>query len=440
MTTSTLTATSGLTREAAIALSERAGENGALREKRLRSLLAFDSIPMPTQSDRPWRYIDVARLNLDGLQTWAPAARTPLHFEQKLNGYGAVRSNSEISFLVCAEDPGARKGVVLTPLALGAADRPDIVDRFLQGEALPAGHSKFAALNGAFHTGGLLIYVPRDVEVSEPVRIVSYAEADNLLYAPRTLIVAEANSRVSVIEEFLSPDGARIVAAPAVEIYPLDGAQVNYTTVHRWGDETRCVFEQRTPLARDSALESVTVSLGGRLVKGHIDSLMEGDGSRSELMGVFFGMGRQQVDIVTLQDHIGQKTVSDLLMKSALKDRSRSSYYGITRVNKYAFGSDANQENRNVLLSEQAKADSDPVLEIMTPEVVRCAHGATVGPVDEEQLFYLQARGIPVEGAETMLLQGFFNQVIDRIRDQSLREELEALVEDELATSNWAAH
>jgi Fe-S cluster assembly protein SufD len=437
MTTSALTPTAGLTREAAIALSDRAGENGALREKRLRSLLAFDSIPMPTQSDRPWRYVDTARLNLDGLQTWAEAGQLAASLiERPAAAQLVLRNNSEIPHL----PHDLPDGLVVLPLAEAAERFPELVDRYLQGEALPPGHSKFAALSGAFHTGGLFVYARRGAECATPVRIVSYADADGVLFAPRTLIVAEATSRLSVIEEFVSPDGARIIAAPAVEIYPLDGAQVHYTAVHRWGDETRCVFEQRTPLARDAALESVSVSLGGRLVKGHIESLMQGDGSRSELLGVFFGMGRQQVDIVTLQDHIGQKTVSDLLMKSALKDRSRSSYYGVTRVNKFAFGSDANQENRNVLLSEQAKADSDPVLEIMTPEVVRCAHGATVGPVDEEQLFYLQARGIPIEGAETMLLQGFFNQVLDRIRDEGLREELAGLVEQELESSAWAAH
>jgi Fe-S cluster assembly protein SufD len=203
--------------------------------------------------------------------------------------------------------------------------------------------------------------------------------------------------------------------------------------LHRWGSKTKVFGEQRTVTTRDSAVVSLSVATGGQVVKSHITSSLEGRGSSSELFGLIVGDGREHIDFYTLQDHIGPDTRSDLLFKSALNGESRSVYYGMTRIGLGATNADANQEDRNLLLSKFAKADSDPVLEILTNNIIRAAHGATAGPVDEDQLFYLESRGIPHDQAEDMLVHAFLGQVLDRVPDEALREELAATLDAKLA-------
>jgi len=183
---------------------------------------------------------------------------------------------------------------------------------------------------------------------------------------------------------------------------------------------------------RDSALINLSVATGGAVVKSHIQSSLEGRGSSSELFALCLGDGHQHVDFYTVQDHVAADTRSDLLFKSALKESSRSVYYGLTRVGLGARNADANQENRNLLLSHEAKADSDPVLEILTNDVIRVSHGATAGPVDEEQLYYLQTRGIPLDEAEALLVRAFLSEVLDRVPDEALREELSEMLHAKL--------
>jgi Fe-S cluster assembly protein SufD len=254
------------------------------------------------------------------------------------------------------------------------------------------------------------------------------------LAAPHTLIVTGANSRVNVIEDFRSSD-EDIAVIPVVEIVPGPGSVVRYTVLHQWGSATRVFSEQRTLTERDSAVVSLSLVTGGAVLKSHIESSLVGRGSSSELFGLGVGDGRQHVDFYTLQDHIGPDTRSDLLFKSALKGHARSVYYGLTRVGLGAKNADANQEDRNLLLSPTAKADSDPVLEILTNDVIRVSHGATAGPVDEEQLFYLQTRGLTHQAAEALLVRGFLNQVLDRVPDEALREELTIAIEARLGAS-----
>ena len=228
-----------------------------------------------------------------------------------------------------------------------------------------------------------------------------------------------------------------MAALPVVEVLPVEGSMVRYTAIHRWGAQTRVFGSQRTVTARDSGLLSLSLVTGGALVKSHITSSLEGRGSSSELFGLSVGGGAEHVDFYTLQDHIGPDTRSDLLYKSALGDAARAVYYGVTRVGLEGRRSDANQENRNLLLSRAAKADSDPVLEILTNDVTRVSHGATAGPVDEEELFYIQSRGLTREGAVSLLVRGFLSEPLDRgigWANDSLREELNGLVEAKLTS------
>jgi Fe-S cluster assembly protein SufD len=386
-----------------------------------------DRLAMPDpHRERPWKYLDITGFDVSpyrpGLAAPSRPAADTLRERFGLAGAAAtlIQLNSETVLAEPAEGVTVRDFV----------DAPAIVEQHL-GTLVAPGRSKLTALHYAFLRGGVLVEVAPNAEVAGHVRIVRSYDEGSQLATPHTLIVTGANSRVSIIEDFRSSD-EEVFALPIVEIAPGPGSEVRYTVLHRWGANTRVFSEQRMLGERDSAFVGVSMVTGGRVVKVHQASSLEGRGSSSELYALCIGSDHQHVDFYTLQDHIGPDTRSDLLFKSALTDESRSVYYGLTRVGLHARNANANQENRNLLLSKRAKADSDPVLEILTSNIIRCSHGATVGPVDEEQLFYLQARGIPRPAAEALLVRGYLAQVLDRVPDDALRDELTTALEAKL--------
>jgi Fe-S cluster assembly protein SufD len=413
---------------ASAALGKRLGDSPAVAKLRARAARAATTMEMPTPVQRPWKYLDVSLLKLDayrpGLDAPQDAAAITPEGDGKYAGL-LVQKNSE-TVLAQAGEPGLQ----IVDFAAANDSQRSLIDKHL-GQAVPFDRSKFTALHYAFLRGGVLVNVEANAEIAHPVRIDRALLDAGQLATPHTLIVTGANSRVVVIEDFRST-GEDIAVIPVVEIVPGPGSEVRYTALHQWGRATRVFSEQRTVTQRDAAVVSLSLVTGGSVVKSHIESSLAGQGSSSELFGLFVGDDRQHVDFYTLQDHIGPNTRSDLLYKSAMTGSSRSVYYGLTRVGLGAKNADANQVDRNLLLSRTAKADSDPVLEILTNDVIRVSHGATAGPVDEEQLFYLQTRGLTHQAAEALLVRGFLNQVLDRVPDEALREELTIAIEAKL--------
>ena len=382
--------------------------------------------------ERPWKYHDVSRLEiaeyvpaLDAVDRAVVAPGScPVTGEHSV---ALVQQNGETVFT--EESP---KGLdVVTFEANSDARLQAIIDEGL-GSLIDAGRSKFTALHYAFQRGGVLVHTAANAEIAEPVRIVRDFVTDKQFAAPHTLIVTGANSRVTVVEELRSGAGD-ILIVPAVEVIPGPGSTVRYVVLYRCGPNTKVYAEEVMASARDSAYTGMHVAASGRVIKGHIESQLTGRGSSSELFGLTLGGGREHMDFFTIQDHIGPDTRSDLLFKAALKGRSRSVYYGLTRVGLEAKNADANQENRNLILSDTAKADSDPVLEILTSDVIRVSHGATAGPVDEEQLYYLQTRGLDPAAAEGLLVRAFLGEVLDRLPGEALHTELADAVEAKLA-------
>ena len=412
---------------ASAALGQVLGDTPWLAALRAEAAATADRLAMPDpHRERPWKYLDITGLDLSGYRPGlaAPSKQSATALRERFGLSGAaatlVQLNSET---VLAEQS---EGVTIRDFA----DARSVVQPYL-GKQVAPGRSKLTALHYAFLRGGVIVEAAPNAEVAGHVRIVRSYEDGGQLAAPHTLIVTGANSRVSIVEDFRSSD-EDILVLPVVEVVPGPGSEVRYTVLHRWGANTRVFSEQRMLGDRDSAFVGLSVVTGGRVVKVHQTSSLEGRGSSSELYGLCVGNDHQHVDFYTLQDHVGPDTRSDLLFKSALTEESRSVYYGLTRVGLGARNADANQENRNLLLSKTAKADSDPVLEILTNNIIRCSHGATVGPVDEEQLFYLQARGIPRFEAEALLVSGYLAQVLDRVPDETLRDELTAILEARL--------
>jgi Fe-S cluster assembly protein SufD len=372
------------------------GDSAQFAELRAAAAALAGRLDWPdSHRNRPWKYYDAASI---GITPAIPLSRISVAFAGAAGFATRVEAGS-------------------TPAALGTVVRPET--------------DRITALHYAFRGETAVVNVPANQELAEPVRI-KWTVAGSGLAAPHTVIVTGANSRVTVIEEFASGDD-ELVVLPAAEIVPGPGSEVRHYVIHRWGARTKVFLNQRfLGRERDSAFKNLQMVLSGAVVKGHLESTMQERGTASELLGVTYGTGTMDADFFTLQDHVGPDTRSDLKYKSALTDESLAVYYGLTRVGLGARNADANQENRNLLLSKFARADSDPVLEILTSDIIRASHGATAGPVDQEQLFYMQARGIPRPEAESLLVTAFLEDVLARVPDESVRAELIAMLEETL--------
>lgn len=424
----------GFTRAAVAALSRSKGEPDWLLERRLDAWNHYEQTPLPTGAQRTWKYTDVSRLNIDAFFAGAPAdVGAPDGIDRPAAGTfgGLLRQANSTPLTVELNAESQSDGVIFCSIDQAVREHPELVRQYFMTECVPSSRDKFTALHGAFWSGGVFVYVPKNVTVSLPLYSLLWANIESVAVFPHVLVIAEQGSQVTVVEEFGSPDEVKdILSSGVTEIFARDNASVRYVNFQRWGATAQHFGMQRALLDRDARLNFATVGLGGRLAKATGESVMRGAGSRSELLGLFYGRKNQQFDYVTLQDHLAPNTTSDLLFKSALNDRARSIYYGLVRVGPNAKSADANQVNRNLLLSGNARADSDPVLEILTSDVTRCMHGASVGPVDEEQLFYLQSRGIERTDAEKLLVTGFFHEITGRIPIESIRDRLEQAIDE----------
>lgn len=430
------TALTDATAATAEELSTRNGEPAWLRERRIEAWRAYAAMGLPDEKDEEWRRTDVRAVSFDGLAVAAggeTAWTLPYDPRDTISPTGAIAHLAQVNggraFLGRADD--LPEGVILLDLHTAAREHEDLVRKHLYATVGDA-EWKYLSLNAALWSGGAFLYVPDGIELALPIEVMQALTGERQALFPRTLIIAGRNSRVSVIDETYSSDGAAALVSGAVEISIGDGAAVEYYSVNRWGDAVQNFSTVRATLGRDARFTGTVAGIGSKLTKMRIDAEMEGAGSDVRLIGVTFGDGGQHFDYNTLQNHTGKSTISDLQFKSALTDSASLVWYGITRINHSAGGSEANQTSRNLLLSEHAKAAPIPILEIQAHDVAKCSHGATAGPVDEDQLYYLQARAIRREDAERMLIEGFFADVLDRIPSVQVRERVMSAVLDKI--------
>lgn len=417
------------TKSAVEELSSLHREPDWLRASRLTSFGIYEGLAVPdTKRQEDWRQVDLKGLDLDAYAPFQqPNGSAPAG---PVENVGATLRQRGTSPAVVSLSPElARQGVILMPLAEAARVHPELVQRYLFTGVKPE-RDKFSALHAALFSGGSFLYVPDGVTIDEPLVSQFWSAGAGAAVLPHSLVIGGKGSRFQYVDEFLSADREETaLASGSAEIFLEEGANVGYVALQHWSIKTWQFANQRFQLGRDSHLKVVDVALGGQMARMRVEAILEGPGSSADLKGLFFGTGDQVFDFRTLQDHVGPHTTSDLLFKGALRDRARSTYVGVVRVEPEARGSSSNQANRNLLLSEKAKATSEPILEILNNDILRCSHGATVGPVDPEHLFYLESRGIPHPIAERMLVQGFLGEVLDRLPVAQVRE----AVEQELA-------
>jgi Fe-S cluster assembly protein SufD len=413
-------------------------ESETLTSRRTAAWKRYAELPFPTKKSEEWRYTDLSKIDFDGLAA-APARghedALPARVEGVLESSGAragvvVLRNGRV---VHAElDPSlAEKGVVVCTIAEAAADHPEWLERTLFA-ARPAAHEeKLWALHTAF-MGGYVLYVPRNVEIEAPLHAFHVVDGEGTLAASHTVIVAETGSVSAVIDEFVSDDLAeRSVSVHGATVHGEDNADVEYVALQRFGRGVAHFATQHVSVRRDTRIKSFNVALGGDVSRADVTSRLLGPGSDSEMLALWFGGSDQHFDHHTLQHHAAPHAHSDLLFKGALTDDADSVFRGVIRVDKGAQLTDAYQTNRNLLLSEGSHATSLPNLEIEADDV-KCSHGATIGQVDEGQLFYLQARGLTREQAERLLVFGFFEEVLGRIPMKGVRDRVMTAIEEKI--------
>ena len=413
-----------------------------LSARRRHAWSVFEDTPVPSTRSEEWRYTDVSRV-VD-----FPDLRLATHGALSENGSrpaGLVAAMDEdhaasghtllidgVVVHVDVEPALAQQGVVLTSLKSAVHEHGDLLEELLATEVVPPEEGKFQALNAALWTDGVLLYVPPNVKLDLPVRATRWLSAAASAVCTRTLIVAEPGSQVSYVEELLSEDfERRTLVSSAVEVIARDEAQVQYVSIQRLGRGTFSQSAQRTLAYRDSTLDTLNVNLGGSVSRLDLNARLLGPGAHSDMLGLYFGDEDQHFDHNTSQDHVAPDTGSDLLYKGALDERSRAAFRGIIRVHPGAQRTDAYQTNRNLLLSEEARADSLPNLEIEADDV-KCSHGATVGQLDSEALFYLLSRGLSRQHAERLVVLGFLGDVMARLPLGGVVEKVTRAIERKL--------
>lgn len=423
-------------------LSTRKGESDWLRDERRRAYGVFAATPLPTPRLEEWRYTDIRKLlDLEALtlaEDAAPAATADdlpagLRAVMAEGGEAAARLAQVDASVAFRDVPAAlaAQGVVLTSLEAAAREHPELVRAHL-GTAVTPDDGKFAAMNGAFWSGGVFLYVPANVRVEVPLRAYRWLSAAGTAVFPRTLVVAGAGAHVALVDEMAGPDlDGQALSVGATEIVAGEGATVVYTAVQRFGRGTVALSTDRLVAGRDARITTLYTTLGASVARADVQCRLRAPGAHVDMLGLYIAEGDQHFDHETLQDHVAPHASSNLLFKGALTDRSRSVFRGLIRVHPKAQRTDAYQTNRNLLLGDEARADSLPNLEIQADDV-RCSHAATVGQLDEEEVFYLLSRGIHRADAIRLVVFGFFGEVLDQLPLDGVRAELVRAVERKL--------
>ncbi len=424
----------GFNRQAMEQMAAGQAEAPWLREKRQRAWSHYEALALPE-----WRRTDISKLKWETLIPYAPPqaavrdlAALPPKLHAALAAYGqraglTLQRDSAQVYCQLADEVKAQ-GVILSDLETAAREHPELVQRYFMDEAVPLESDKLTALHAAFWSGGTFLYVPRNVEISLPIISVLWLEMPRLAVFPPTLLVAEKGSKVTLVSELLSvgcENCPNTYHGGVTELHVGPGADVRYINVQDLGRHVYDLRAQTALMARDSRLDWLSVTLGGRVSRSSQHTMLRQPGGEASITGLYLPDGRQHIAFDTLQDHAAGNCTSDLLYQGALMDKSRAVYEGTIRAWPGAQKTNAYQSNRNLILSPTARADSLPRLEIEANDL-RCTHGSTVSQVDEDQVFYLMSRGIPRPEAVRLIVEGFFQPVLDRLPDSlaGLRERL----------------
>ena len=402
--------------EAAFAQIQQEPQPAILAAKREEAFKDYLRIASPTQRDEEWRRTDPALFPIaeaHRLPTLKQVEQLPeAEWDQHFDCVVAVQSDAFA--IMHRTDAAERLGITIQSLAAAAESQPDLVQQYLQGQALPATAGKFEAFNDAFWNFGLFVHIPDGVEWEKGMLIRYHMTEDESMLIPRLVVVAGKRSQAVIAETMHSPDDIGFIAIPERELYVDEGANFKLVSLQEWGRQSFQISNDWGLVQRDANLNWITLNFGTIRSKMKFGSDVAGPGSAADMDGIFFADGEQHMDQRTLQIHSSPDTYSRLLYKGAVKDVGRSVYQGLIIARPGAIRVDAYQTNNNLVLNDGARADSIPGL-LIDADDLKCSHGSTTGNLDAEQLFYLRSRGVSEDMARRTLILGFFEEVIDRI-------------------------
>jgi Fe-S cluster assembly protein SufD len=408
-------------------------EPSLLRAAREAAFSRYRTMPAPRATDEEWRRTNPALFPFSQLKRLPSLHRLPEMDEGPWdNRFDVVVSVNDSGFAV-RDISGVLKHnrMVVCSLAQAAERSPEVIRKFISGDSLRGTIGKFHALNRAFWNVGFLVQVPEKVELERGVLIRYEHEANHSILLPRLLVIAGRNSRATVVEHFSSADQAVFMAVAGKEMYVEEGARLQMVTLQEWGTRSYLIEEDWAQAQRNAQMAWITLNFGSRVGKMKFASDVAGPGSSAELDGIYFAAGDQHLDQKTLQVHSSRETYSRLLYKGAVKDKSHSVYQGLIQAKPGAVKVDAYQTNNNLVLSDGARADTIPGL-LIDADDLKCSHGATIGNLDPNQIFYLRSRGLSEAEARKIAIFGFFEEVLKRIPYDFLRERVHENIDAKL--------
>lgn len=404
-----------------------------IRDRRIAAWNQAQSLPMPTTAEEAWRRTDIRSLP-SGQVSLGPAQGLPV--PKELVRPLAAKSHGALLVLQPGQEPIyqvdaklAEMGVVFADWPTAVLNHPGLL-RDQLGSIVSEEQDKFAALTAALASQGFIIYIPAGLQVDLPLHSVLWAPGQHRAFFSRISLVLGAGSSVTYVHETASPTSSEgdVIHGGIVELHIGEGASLTFIELQNWGQHVWNFTHERAKVERNGSLNWVFAAVGSALSKSFLDLDLAGEGAGAKMSGFYFPEGDQHLDLDTQQNHMAPHTSSDLLYKGALVGRSRSVWQGMIYVAAGAQKADGYQANRNLILSENARADSLPGLEILADDV-RCSHGATMGQLEQEAIYYLMTRGLPRSQAERLVVDGFFSPVLERIPFDGVRTRLLKMID-----------
>lgn len=400
---------------------------------------AFKRLSLPDTVQEAWRRTDIHALPIDKFRLTAdgakgfPTVRADLLKPLVADQHGGQIILTPGAAKIDLDEKLAKQGIIFTDLLTAEQKHPELLAKMI-GKTVNVEEGKFAALAGAFAQNGVVLYVPKGVTVEEPLHSVLWGPGANLAHVSHILVLVDEGASVTYVHESASPDdmAANSLHAGIVEIQVMQDASMKFVELQSWGRHVWNFSHERIRVERGGDLDWIFGAIGSRLTKNFSELDLAGEGAQGRMSGFYFTDGNQHLDHDTQQNHLAPHTTSDLLFKGALKGKSRSVWQGMIYVAPGAQKTDGYQANRNLVLSDGARADSIPGLEILADDV-RCTHGATVGKLEQEPLFYLKSRGIPQAEAEKIVVEGFFDPIFQRIPFEGVRERFQEYIANKMA-------
>ena len=396
-----------------------AGLSGNILEYQQNAWQVYKRLGFPTSADEAWRRTDIHNLAIETFRTGlgGKLVSVPSNLLEPLTDlrHGGQIILSQDTSQIMLEKELQDQGVIFTDLQTAYKMYPEKVGQVL-GKLINLEEDKFGALAAAMARKGIFLYVPKNVKISTPLHSLFWASGENAAFFTHYLVYLDDGAEVTYVHESSSPDHieGQNMHSGLMEIFVGQEAKLTFVELQSWGDNVWNFTHERINVERNGSVDWIFGALGSKLTKNFSDLNLVGEGSTGKMSGFYFTQGKQHLDHDTQQNHFAPHTTSDLLFKGALIGESRSVWQGMIYVAPNASKTDGYQANRNLVLDHRARADSIPGLEILTDDV-RCSHGATVGKIDQEQIYYLESRGLRRTDAERLIVEGFFDPIMQRI-------------------------